>query len=110
LGCRIVDDSHIEYCRFASDDPTEIQAYDCLAVCPADPTDSFWADTFSPDGKAMSMKALRTFFLQIFQLEGMNPSALATESELRAKYPAIEDYLSRWGLRVQEFEWAKLHK
>ncbi len=106
-GCFVVNDREVPYCRPASDDTSEVQAYDCLAVRPVDLSDSRWGGVFNADHSAMSAEAYRRFYLEIFQLEFGSREQLPSEEELRAEYPAIELFLAR--LDASGREWVSLY-
>lgn len=92
-GFLIVDDEDtptgqkFEYCRPASIDEQEVQAYDHLCVRFDDP--DLEDDVLSPDGVGIDKDFIRECYLDITKMQYGNMS----EDELRAEYPAVDEYL-----------------
>lgn len=87
----LIDDPAVPYMRPASDDPEkEIQAYDVMMIRPANFNDKIWESAFNNDRTAITKAAYKGFYLEMMQIQYGNLS----ENELRAKYPAIDQFFS----------------
>jgi hypothetical protein len=95
VDCHIVNDTDVPYCRPASDDPQKVQAYDSLAFRALDKNDSKWNGVFNEDKTAISRDAYERFYLEIMQLEYGNKESVPSKDELRAEYPAIDQFFKQ---------------
>lgn len=93
-GFMVVDDETLpagekfEYCRPASIDESEIQAYDHMCLRFND--DELMAQVMSEDGTMISKDFVRQSYIDITKIQYGDLS----EEELRAEYPAVDKYLN----------------
>lgn len=92
-GFLVIDDEtketgdKFEYCRPASIDESEIQAYDHMCVRLDD--EDLRAEVLSADGTMIDKAFIRQSYLDITQMQ----YGALSEEELRAEYPAVDQYL-----------------
>lgn len=93
-GFMVVDDESqpsgekFEYCRPASDDEQNIQAYDHLTVRVED--EALAREVLSEDRTMIDKAFVRECYMDITRIQYGNLS----EDELRAEYPAVDQYLN----------------
>lgn len=89
----VVDDASkpsgqkLEYCRPASDDEQNIQAYDHM--CIRFDSEELKKQVMSPDGKSVDKDFVRQCYLEMTWVQYGNHH----ESRLRKEYPAVDKYL-----------------
>jgi hypothetical protein len=115
MSTLIVDDAAIPYCRPASDDTHAIQAYHSLGV-------RFLTDRPSEDVRleridgadvpvAISRQLYRRLYLELAQLDWtIDPKRLCSEADLRAAYPAIDDFMTRIDALPVSKQWIDLER
>jgi hypothetical protein len=105
----IVDDpsartgEKLEYCRPASNDEQDIQAYDHMAIRLEGGDKSPLRPFLSADGMRVAKSFVRDCYLQMTRIQYGDRS----EDDLRAAYPAVDKYLS--DLDASPDEWLATH-
>lgn len=92
LNTYIINDPDVRYCRPASDDTSNIQAYDSLGFRFLNNDDPKWNNIFNKDKSAISRDAYEKFYLEIMQLDFGSVDKVPTKEELRGKYPAVDKF------------------
>lgn len=110
LGMYFVDDDAVPYCRPASDNPKNIQAYDLLGFRALDLNDPMWKNVFNEDKTAITKEAYGNFYLKLMQLEYGDAKGVPSKEELRAEYPAVDQFFTQMDALAPEKEWIKLHE
>lgn len=84
-----IDEQLLSYCRPASNDESEIQAYDHMCVKFHD--DQFRSAKMTNNGAGIDIEFIRQCYVDMnaIQYDG------ASEQEMRSEYPAIEQYLTQ---------------
>ena len=88
LGTHFVNDGSAPYCRPASNDPQEIQAYDLPGIRPLDVTDPFWRTVFNDKKTAIRKDAYEQMYLSLMQIEYGSEHSVPSLADLRGEYPA----------------------
>jgi hypothetical protein len=89
LGMHFVNDESVSYCRPASNDPRQIQAYDLLGIRPLDENDPFWRTIFNDNKTAIRKEAYEQAYLSLMQIEYGDESSAPSLADLCSEYPAI---------------------
>lgn len=89
LDCLVVDDKDIPYVRPASDDESQVQAYDLLAVSFADKNDPEIKQALGPDGRSIKKSFYREKYIEMAVLQYGNLG----ENGLKQQFPAIKQFL-----------------
>jgi hypothetical protein len=92
LGMHFVNDESVPYCRPASNDPQQIQAYDLLGIRPLNKNDLFWRTIFDDKKAAIRKEAYGQMYLNLMQIEYGNESSAPTAADLRKQYPATASF------------------
>ena len=103
LGMHFVNDHGVPYCRPASNDPQQIQAYDLLGIRPLDDKDPMWRTIFNDTKTAIRKDAYEHMYLSLMQIEYGTIESAPTAQELRRRYPAIEEFLTSLNRCHQEW-------
>jgi len=106
LGMYFVNDHAVPYCRPASDDPQQIQAYDLLGIRPLSEKDPMWGTIFNDRKTAIRKEAYERMYLSLMRIEYGDVHSAPTARELRQRYPAIAEFLT--SLNCYQQEWVSL--
>lgn len=110
-GFVVVDDEHsptgqkLEYARPSSENEQEIQAYDHMAIR-LNNDSPYASHIYNQDHTAISKNFVRQCYLDMTRIQ-YDPNAEMDEAQLRAEYPAVEQYLA--ALDEVEGDWLPIH-
>lgn len=101
-GLFFVDDPDVQYVRFSSENPQEIQAYDKLGFKIMNNADK-WFGYMNPEKTHISKQGYRELYLALM---GIDSGSDKNEAGLRAEFPAVNKFLT--DLDSSPKEWFKM--